>query len=103
MKGIDNKEGNDMIEFLIPMGMILLGLIGLTIYILGIALRDATRQIISMNERLMVLFGTRDGGEAVGRALVASAKHPKKVIPGVSGKEEKPKKPTGYFVTVGGN
>lgn len=41
------------------------------------------KQVISTNEKLMILVGTRDGGEKVGRALVASQREPKKDVPGV--------------------
>jgi len=90
-----------MLDYLVPLFLVLLGVVGLAIYTLTIALRDSTRQIAKMNEQLLVLLGTRDGGEAVGRALVASAKLPKKEIPGVSKKEEKPEKPAGVKFTVG--
>lgn len=46
-------------------------------------LRLMVKQMTSTNEKLMVLVGTRDGGEKVGRALVASQREPKKDIPGV--------------------
>lgn len=88
-----------MVDYLIPLFLVLLGLIGLTIYVLTIALRDSTRQVSKMNERLLIILGVKDGGEQVGRALVASAKPPAKVIPGVSEKKEEPKK--GFKVVVG--
>jgi len=90
-----------MLDYFVPLFLILLAIIGLTVYTLTIALRDSTRRIAKMNEQLLVLLGTRDGGEAVGRALVASARLPKKEIPGVSKKEEKPEEPKGVKFTVG--
>lgn len=71
-------------QSLIPMMLILLGIVGITIYVLTMALRDALRQIVQMNERLLILVGTRDGNEAVGRALVASSRRPTKPLPGVA-------------------
>jgi len=85
---------------LISLGIVLLGLLGLTIYVLTVALRDAVRRIGGMNERLMVLLGTRDGGPEVGRALVASQRPPKKQISGVAGEGGK-EPPKGYKITVG--
>ncbi len=66
-----------------------------------------TKQIISTNEKLMILVGTRDGGEKVGRALVASAREPKKNLPGVTKEPPQVKKdnprPTGkpYSLKIG--
>jgi len=90
-----------MLDYFVPLFLILLAIIGLTVYTLTIALRDSMRQITKINEQLLVLLGTRDGGEAVGRALVASARLPKKEIPGVSKKEEKSEEPKGVKFTVG--
>ncbi len=91
-----------MIEFLVPLIIILIGLVCMCIYIVGIALRNASRQIVWMNERLLVLLGTRDGNEAVGRALVASSRKPVKPLKGIAKKEEKPKNNnTGLTLTMG--
>ncbi len=81
-----------MIEFLVSLLIILIGLVCMCIYIVGIALRNASRQIVRMNERLLVLLGTRDGNEVVGRALVASSRKPVKPLKGVS--QPKKKVPT---------
>ena len=77
-----------MLEYLVPLFLILLGIIGLTIYILVTALKESTKQITQINEQLLIMLGIRDGGEAVGRALVASAKLPRREIGGISGKKE---------------
>jgi hypothetical protein len=89
-------------DVIVPVGLTLLGgLVGLTIYVLAISLRESTKRIADMNERLMVLLGTRDGGEAVGRALVASHKLPRKVAPEPPKKKPEPPK-EGVRLTYGG-
>jgi hypothetical protein len=92
-----------MTDLLIPLGLTLLGgLVGLTIYVLAISLRESTKRIADMNERLMVLLGTRDGGEAVGRALVASSKTPRKPISSLANKKKDDEKPkSGVTMTYG--
>lgn len=90
-----------MLELVVPLGITLLGLVALVVYVLAVSLRETTKRIADMNERLMVLLGTRDGGEAVGRALVASHKLPRKVAPEATKKEEKPKPRSGLTMTVG--
>lgn len=93
-----------MLDYFIPLGFILLGVIAVALYVITMALRDALHQITEMNKQLLVLLGTRDGGEAVGRALVASSRAPVKHIPGVAdgeGKKENGKEPPGYRITVG--
>ena len=90
-----------LVEVLLPLFMILLGVIAITIYVLVMALRNCSNQIIRINEKLIILMGVRDGGEAVGRALVASSRQPKKDLPGIV----KPKPDTtakaGLRMTVG--
>lgn len=77
-----------------------------TSFILVSLLRDATRQIVKMNEQLLIVAGVKTGGDPVGRALVASARTPKKDLPGiVSGPQtsnlgQAISKP--YTLTVGG-
>lgn len=92
-----------MLDFLIPVGIVLLGTLGLTIYVLTVALRDAVRQITSMNEKLLILRGVQEGGSEVGRALVAASRPPKKEIPGVaaSATKDEGKDKKGYTITVG--
>lgn len=89
-------------ELLFPLMATLLGVVAMALYVTGASLKEALRQntrlsnrLAEMNERLMILLGTRDGNEAVGRALVASAKAPVKIIPGVAPnkKESKKKEP----------
>lgn len=84
-----------MYELLIPLAMILLGMVALSLYVTGASLKVALRQntrlsnrLAEMNEKLMILLGTRDGGDAVGRALVASTRAPKKNIPGVASQKK---------------
>lgn len=89
-----------MLDYLVPMGIVLSGLVGLTIYVLAISLRDTTKRLANMNERLMVILGTRDGGPEVGRALVASIRKPKKGIAGLA-ETEKKEEPKGFHLTVG--
>ena len=86
-----------------PFFFILLGVIGLTVYILAVALKQATNQITRINEQLLIVIGTKDGNEAVGRALVASAKLPKKDVPGIvdKKKDEPDDAKSGFKMTVG--
>ena len=90
-----------LIDTLLPLFMILLGVIAMTIYVLVMALRNCSNQIIKINEKLIIVMGVRDSGEAVGRALVASSRQPKKNLPGIV----KPKPDTtakaGLRMTVG--
>lgn len=86
-------------DLLYPLMAILLGVVAMALYVTGASLKMALRQntrlsnrLAEMNERLMVLLGTRDGGDAVGRALVASARAPKKTIPGVAPQKKESKK-----------
>lgn len=88
-------------DYIIPLFIVVMGVISLTIYCLTVALRDAVKRISCMNERLMVLLGTRDGGPEVGRALVASKKPPKKETPGVVKKNDKKQSSAGLRMTVG--
>ena len=91
-------------QYIIPLGIILLGVIALTIYVLSVALRDTVRQVTEINGKLLLLIGVRDGGAEVGRALVAASKQPVKPIPGLSKPEKKEKKEPvakGQHFTVG--
>jgi hypothetical protein len=90
-----------MSDYLVPMGIVLLGVVGLTVYVLAIALRDTTKRLSDMNEKLMVLIGTRDSGPEVGRALVAMNRKPKKEISGIAEPDKKPDKPREFKLTVG--
>lgn len=90
-----------MLNYIIPLGIILLGVIGLTVYVLTIAVREMSRQLVSSNEKLMILLGARDGGPEVGRALVASMKPPKKEIPGVAQPKPGKEEPKGHTMVVG--
>jgi hypothetical protein len=90
-----------MSDYLVPMGIVLLGVVGLTVYVLAIALRDTTKRLSDMNEKLMVLIGTRDSGPEVGRALVAMNRKPKKEISGIAEPEKKPDKTREFKLTVG--
>jgi len=89
-----------MLESLMPLFIILLGVIAITIYVLVAALQDCTKQITKTNKKLIIMMGVRDGGDAVGRALVASARKPKKDLPGVAKTPKEPAK-TGLKMTVG--
>jgi len=89
-----------MVDVLMPLAIVLLGLIGLVIYILAISLRELSRQLVKINEQLLLVAGIKQGGEPVGRGLVAMAKPPKKEIPKETEPKEAPKK--GLTVTVGG-
>lgn len=100
-----------MYELLIPLAMILLGVVAMALYVMGASLRVALHQntrlsdrLAEMNKQLLVLLGTRDGGDAVGRALIASARPPLKPVPGVADggqKKEKSEESPGYRLTVG--
>ena len=87
-------------ESLIPLAIVLVGLIGLVIYILAISLRELSRQLVKINEQLLLVAGVKQGGEPVGRALVAMTKPPKKDLPKETEPKEAPKK--GLTLTVGG-
>jgi len=87
---------------LIPIGVVLLGVVAMTIYVLTVALRDAVRQVAQMNERLLILLGTRDGNESVGRALVASSRKPTKPLPGIVISEDQESKKTPPFIETMG-
>ena len=89
-----------MVDLLMPLAIVLLGLIGMVIYILAISLRDVTRQMVKINEQLLLVAGVKQGGEPVGRALVAMTKPPKKDLPKETEPKEAPKK--GLTLTVGG-
>jgi len=89
-------------DTIIPMVLIILGCCAVTIYVLTIALRDATRRISGMNERLMILVGTKDGNDSAARALVALSKPPIKKLSGVAQEGKSAVKPEGQIdVTVG--
>lgn len=90
-----------MLEYFVPISIVFLGLIAMIIYVLAISLRETTKQIARMNEQLMIMVGTKDGNEAMGRALVASAKLPKKGLPGVAKKKEPEKPKKGLQMQVG--
>lgn len=80
--------------------MALLG--GVTVFVLAMSLRRTIDSLIRTNTQLMILVGSKEGGEPVARALVALEKEPKKVIPGLaqtSNLEQAPTKP--YVMTVG--
>lgn len=52
---------------------------------LNVSLRRTTAQLVTMNERLMVMATVKESGEAAARLLVASAKPPQGIVtPGVS-------------------
>lgn len=85
-------------NYLLGLAIVLLGVSAL---ILAITLQKMAQQIVQMNERLLVLLGVRDGGDAVGRALIASAKLPRKDLPGISAEKESEKPQTGVHMTVG--
>ena len=78
-------------DLLLPLFAILLSVVGVTIYILVIALKDALRQITRMNEQLLLMAGMKDGNVATGRALLASAKQPVRPLSGIAKQKPKPK------------
>jgi hypothetical protein len=91
------------IEILLPVFIVLLGVVALALYVLGVCLRESTRKLAEMNERLFVILGARQGVDTA-RALVASAKEPRRPTPGLAKKppqrkEEKSK--TGVRMTFG--
>jgi len=92
-----------MLKYVFLAVLLLVTIMGLIVFCLISALNNSTRQISRINEQLLIVLGTRDGNDATGRALVASAKQPKKDVPGIANKkpagEEKPKE--GLRITVG--
>ena len=75
---------------------VLVGLLGLVIYALTIALKSISRmvnRVSDTNEQLLVLVAHQTGGNDAARALVASAHLPKKSIPGISTKKKNQKIP----------
>ena len=91
-----------MYDIIAPFGLILVGLMGLTIYILTIAVKQLTNQITKTNEKLMILIASNGGGTDATRALTALARPPQGNLVGVS-KEKKPeqKKKEGLSMTMG--
>lgn len=93
-----------MLEAFVPLGIAFLGLIGMVVYVLAVALSKMSQRVLDMNERLMVLAGFKLGGEPAARALVASAKQPKRSPPKSPAKPvEKSKPKEAYRITVGGS
>jgi hypothetical protein len=76
----------------------LMALLGVEILLVS-ALRQTLERLYQTNTQLMILVGTRDGGGEVGRALVASQKEPKRVIPGIAEPLKEGPKP--LVMTVG--
>lgn len=93
------------LRYLVPMAIALLGLVGMALYVMAVALGKTTQRLVDMNERLMVLAGLQKGGEAAGRALVASARSPRVASPPSSTKppkdDKKKKDPEGVRMTIG--
>jgi len=80
-------------DFLLPLFIVLLGVIAMTIYVLGVALRDSVRRLTAMNERLMVMATFRKDGIEASRALIASSRKPQRNDPGISKSKNQKKKP----------
>ena len=91
--------------------VVLLGLSALVIYILTVALWVIIRlsdRITETNKQLLVLVAHREGGNDAARAVLASAKSPKKDLPGISNEKKKKKespqgskKTESYSINVG--
>jgi len=76
---------------------IALVLVGILILAMAFCVSVLSKALVRMNERLLVLLGTRDGGAEVGRALVAAQRPPAGNLPGVA--KEEPK--VGVTMTMG--
>lgn len=97
----------EYLVYLVPLVAILLGVLGTSIYVLTIALRESTQKMTTMNERLLVMLAARES-ETSARALVASSRESHRGYGGLAtGREEKPKQPLkqemkpGLHVTLG--
>ncbi|MHC4867999.1 MAG: hypothetical protein ACYTEX_28340 [Planctomycetota bacterium] len=96
--------------YLVPLAAILLGVLGMTIYVLTMALRESTQRLSTTNERLLVLLASRES-EKSARALVASARESRLgqggLATGPDNVKEKPKQPEkqelkpGMHITLG--
>jgi len=91
--------------------IVLIGLLGMFVYALAMALGTTKRmadRLVETNKQLMVMISHRDGGPDAARALLAASKPPQKNLSGISGekKKQKPlktadKKAAGFSMDVG--
>lgn len=61
----------------------LLVVLSITLLVVAGMFRSVTRQLVQMNERLLVLVGVRENGEGAARALIASSREPNRGVPGI--------------------
>ncbi len=79
--------------------LLLLLFVGLALCYLAACLRSTVNQLTKMNEQLLVMVGVKQGGEPVGRALVAHAREKGRSLPGIATPAKE--KPAGYVEIVG--
>ena len=87
-------------EYLVPFGLVLMGLVGMALYVVTAALRDALRRLADINERLLLLVGLDRNGPEAARALVAQAQAPRQKQPAEAPKQPE-KKPEGIVMKYG--
>lgn len=83
---------------------ILAGLFGIVLGVFFLILLKVVNRLTETNKQLLIVVAGKDGKVESLRALVASAKLPKKTIPGITGKKNKEnKKPenTDYKMSIG--
>lgn len=91
-----------MDNILVPFVLIAGGVMGLTVYVLTIAVKQMSNQITKTNEKLMVLIASQSINPEATRALTALSKPPQGKMSGISTqKKEEPKKKDGMSMTVG--
>ncbi len=72
---------------------------GVALFCLASSLRKTVNQLTRMNEQLLIMVGVKQGGEPVGRALVAHTREKGRSLPGIATPAKE--KPAGYVEVVG--
>lgn len=89
-----------MVDMLVVFGLVMMGLVGLALWVVTAALRDAQRRLADINERLLLLVGLDRNGPEAARALVAHAQAPRQRPP-VEAPKPPEKKSEGIVVRYG--
>lgn len=66
----------DLLMTLVPLGIAFSFLFWLALYIVTTCLRTTVKQVVDMNERLLVIIASKEGGPALAGAILQSSKMP---------------------------
>lgn len=87
----------DLLMTLIPLGIAFSFLFWIALYIVTTCLRTTVKQVVDMNERLLIIIASKEGGASLAGAILQSSKQSKEVAPPPA----KPNPRKGVRITAG--